>query len=515
MEQTQYPWLADLGISDVNHGCYRDGEWKSDQTGGESVSINPHNNKAIGKTYLASMNDYEACVKAMQKEKAKWFKLPAPQRGEIVRQIGEALREKKTQLGAILSLEMGKIKSEGLGEVQEVIDICDMAVGMSRTISGKVIPSERPEHAMMEQWNPLGIVGVITAFNFPQAVFGWNCALALICGDLVLWKPALTTCLTTRALAGVICSVLKKNGFNNVVTVCCGDGPDIGNALVTDERIPLVSFTGSTKVGRHVSAEVHRRFGKTILELGGNNASIVMPDCNMDMAFAGSVFGAVGTCGQRCTSLRRLFLHESIYDSFVARLIKAYPGFDSRMGDPLDDNTLLGPLHSKMGVEGYLKGIEDIKKEGGKILYGGNVVTDPKYADGNYVQPTIAEIHHDAAIVKTEIFAPVLYVFKFSTLDEAIEWNNEVPQGLSSSLYTKDMAATWKWMGPLGSDCGLVNTNIGTSGAEIGGAFGGEKETGGGRESGSDAWKQYMRRSTCTVNYGDELPLAQGVKFDL
>lgn len=264
--------------------------------------------------------------------------------------------------------------------------------------------------------------------------------MALICGDLVVWKPALTTCLTTRALAGVICGVLKKNGFNNVVTVCCGDGPDLGEALVQDERIPLVSFTGSTKVGRHVSAEVHRRFGKTILELGGNNASIVMPDCNMDMAFAGSVFGAVGTCGQRCTSLRRLFLHESIYDSFVARLIKAYPGFNARMGDPLDDNTLLGPLHSKMGLDGYLKGIEEIKKQGGKILYGGEVVEG---MEGNYVLPTIAEINHDADIVKSEIFAPVLYVFKFSTLDEVIEWNNEVPQGLSSSLYTKDLAATW------------------------------------------------------------------------
>ena len=264
--------------------------------------------------------------------------------------------------------------------------------------------------------------------------------MALICGDLVVWKPALTTCLTTRALAGVICGVLKKNGFNNVVTVCCGDGPDLGEALVQDERIPLVSFTGSTKVGRHVSAEVHRRFGKTILELGGNNASIVMPDCNMDMAFAGSVFGAVGTCGQRCTSLRRLFLHESIYDAFVARLIKAYPGFNARMGDPLDDNTLLGPLHSKMGLEGYLKGIEEIKKQGGKILYGGAVVEG---MEGNYVLPTIAEINHDADIVKSEIFAPVLYVFKFSTLDEVIEWNNEVPQGLSSSLYTKDLAATW------------------------------------------------------------------------
>jgi len=380
---------------------------------------------------------------------------------------------------------MGKIVSEGLGEVQEFIDICDMAVGMSRTISGKVIPSERPDHMMMEHWNPLGIVGVITAFNFPVAVCGWNAALALICGDLIVWKPAPTACLVSIALAKIMCGVLEKNGFGNVMTVVCGDA-DIGNALVMDEKVPLISFTGSTKVGRHVSAEVHRRFGKTILELGGNNASIVMPDCNLDMAFAGSVFGAVGTCGQRCTSLRRLFIHESIYDSFVARLVKAYPGFNGRMGDPMDPDTLLGPLHSKMGLDGYLKGIEEIKKQGGKILYGGARVEG---RDGNYVLPTIAEINHDADIVKHEIFAPVLYVFKFSTLDEVIEWNNEVPQGLSSSLYTKDLQKLFQWVGPTGSDCGLVNCNIGTSGAEIGGAFGGEKETGGGREAGSDAWK--------------------------
>jgi len=399
---------------------------------------------------------------------------------------------------------MGKIVSEGLGEVQEFIDICDMAVGMSRTISGKIIPSERPEHMMMEQWSPLGIVGVITAFNFPVAVCGWNAALALICGDLIVWKPAPTACMVSIALAKIMCGVLEKNGWKNVMTVACGEA-DIGNALVVDERVPLISFTGSTKVGRHVSAEVHRRFGKTILELGGNNASIVMPDCNLDMAFAGSVFGAVGTCGQRCTSLRRLFIHESIYDSFVARLVKAYPGFNDRMGDPMDENTLLGPLHSKMGLDGYLNGIEEIKKQGGKILYGGARVEG---RDGNYVLPTIAEINHDADIVKHEIFGPVLYVFKFSTLEEVIGWNNEVPQGLSSSLYTKDMQNLFKWLGPNGSDCGIVNCNIGTSGAEIGGAFGGEKETGGGREAGSDAWKQYMRRSTCTINYGNELPLA-------
>jgi aldehyde dehydrogenase family 7 protein A1 len=407
---------------------------------------------------------------------------------------------------------MGKIKSEGLGEVQEVIDICDMAVGMSRTILGKVLPSERPDHWMMEVWNPLGIVGVVTAFNFPVAVCGWNAALALICGNMFLWKPALTTCLTSVAYGKIMTDVLAANGFNSVFTVCCGDGPDIGDALVKDTRIPLVSFTGSTKVGRHVAAEVAGRFGKTILELGGNNATIVMPDSDLELAFQGSVFGAVGTAGQRCTTLRRLFLHEDIYDDFVARMVKAYPAFEKRMGDPLDENTLLGPLHLQRGVDEYMAGIEEIKKQGGKILYGGQKVDG---LDGNYVLPTIVEIAHDAPIVKTEIFAPILYVFKFSNLDEAIEWNNEVPQGLSSSLFTKNLQNMFQWVGPAGSDCGLVNCNIGTSGAEIGGAFGGEKETGGGRESGSDAWKQYMRRSTCTVNHGTALPLAQGVKFDL
>ena len=407
---------------------------------------------------------------------------------------------------------MGKIVSEGLGEVQEFIDICDMAVGMSRTIAGKDLPSERNDHVMIEKWNPVGVVGVITAFNFPVAVCGWNTALSLICGNMVLWKPALTTCLTSIALAKIITGVLERNGFKSVFSVCCGDGPDIGNALVTDARIPLVSFTGSTNVGRCVSAEVHRRFGKTILELGGNNATIVMPDSDLELAFSGSIFGAVGTCGQRCTTLRRLFLHEDIYDKFVERMVKAYPKFNDRMGDPLDENTLVGPLHSKRQVEDYLKGIEDIKKQGGQVLYGGQKVEG---REGNYVLPTIVAINHDADIVKTEIFSPILYVFKFKTLDEAIEWNNEVPQGLSSSLFTKNLQSMWQWMGPTGSDCGLVNTNIGTSGAEIGGAFGGEKETGGGRESGSDAWKQYMRRSTCTINYGNALPLAQGVKFDL
>ena len=358
---SNYPFLEELGLTEENLGCYSNGTWKS-TSGGEHVSINPHDNKAIAKTKLASLEDYETAIQGMKTEQVKWMKMPAPQRGEIVRQIGQALREKKDALGAVISLEMGKIKSEGLGEVQEFIDICDLALGMSRTIDGKVLPSERPDHFMMEVWNPLGIIGVITAFNFPVAVCGWNTALALITGNQVIWKPAMTACLSTIATAKIITSVLEQNGFKNVFTVCCGDGPDIGEAVVNDSRIPLVSFTGSTKVGRHVSAEVHRRFGKTILELGGNNATIVMPDSDVELAFQGSIFGAVGTCGQRCTTLRRLFIHEDLYDDFVGRMVKAYPAFEQRMGDPLDENTLLGPLHSKQGVKDYLNGLEEIQK---------------------------------------------------------------------------------------------------------------------------------------------------------
>ena len=404
---------------------------------------------------------------------------------------------------------MGKIRSEGLGEVQEFIDICDMAVGMSRTIDGKVFNSERPGHFMMEVWNPIGNVGVITAFNFPVAVCGWNLALALICGDQMIWKGAQTVSLVTVALGKVIADVLKANGWHSVLTVVTGDGPNVGNAMVQDPRVPMVSFTGSTAVGRNISADVHRRFGKTILELGGNNACIIMPDADLELAFQGAVFSAVGTCGQRCTSLRRIYLHDSIYDSFVARMVKSYANVV--IGDPMDSKTLMGPMHNSNGIRDYTEGLKKIKEQGGKILYGGKTLPGP----GNYVMPTIVEISPDAPIVQEEIFAPIVYVFKFSNLDQAISYNNNVPQGLSSAVFTKNLQNYFKWVGPLGSDCGLVNCNIGTSGAEIGGAFGGEKETGGGRESGSDAWKQYCRRATCTVNYSDALPLAQGVQFKL
>lgn len=419
----------------------------------------------------------------MESERVRWAKTPAPVRGEIVRQIGEAMRKKKEALGMLVSLEMGKIKSEGLGEVQEYIDICDMATGMSRTIEGKVLPSERPGHFMMEQWNPLGLIGCITAFNFPIAVSGWNAAIAFICGDLMVWKPALTTSLCAIATQHIVNEVLEKFGFKSIQTLCAGDGPNVGSMIVKDPRLQLISFTGSTAVGRLVSQEVSKRFGRTILELGGNNAAVIMEDADLDLALKACVFACVGTAGQRCTTMRRIFLHESIHDKFVNAMVSAYKTI--KMGDPLNTETLLGPLHTKDAVAQYQKGIEEAQKQGGKVLYGGNIVK----GDGNYVEPTIISINHEADIVKHELFAPVVYVMKFKTLEEAIQYNNEVPQGLSSTLFTKNIQNYFNWVGPAGSDCGIVNCNIGTSGAEIGGAFGGEKETGGGRESGSDSWK--------------------------
>ncbi|KAJ8574669.1 hypothetical protein ON010_g4545 [Phytophthora cinnamomi] len=446
---------------------------------------------------------------AMDEAKPQWCDLPAPARGEIVRQIGEELRNKRDALGKLISLEMGKIYVEGVGEVQEAIDICDFAVGLSRTLNGSVIPSERPGHFMMERYNPLkGHVGIVTAFNFPCAVLFWNAALSLVCGNTQIWKPSESLSLTSVACTKIIADVLERNGHPGAIaSLICGSGAEVGEAMLHDKSMELISFTGSTKVGRHVNEVVSSRFGKTILELGGNNAMIVDKDADLEMALRATLFSAVGTAGQRCTSLRRLFLHEDIHDEFLNRLVSAYQNV--KIGDPLKDGVLCGPLHNTQAVKNYLDGIDSIKKQGGKILTGGKKVE----GDGHFVEPTIVSIAHDADIVQKEIFAPILYALKFKTLEEAIEKNNAVPQGLSSSLFTKNQAAIFKWTGPLGSDCGIVNINIGPSGAEIGGAFGGEKETGGGRESGSDAWKQYMRRSTCTINYSKELPLAQGIDF--
>lgn len=453
------------------------------------------------------MEDYKEGMKACVEATKMWMQMPAPKRGEIVRQIGDALRAKLEQLGRLVSLEMGKILAEGIGEVQEIIDMCDFAVGLSRQLNGSVIPSERPNHMMLEMWNPLGIVGVITAFNFPSAVLGWNACIALVCGNCVVWKGAPTTPLVTIALTKVISSVLEKNNLPGAIfTSFCG-GAEIGQAIAEDTRIPLVSFTGSSKVGLMVQQTVNQRFGKCLLELSGNNAIIVMDDADIKLASRSILFAAVGTAGQRCTTCRRLLLHESIYDKMLGQLVEAYK--QVKIGDPLEKGTLLGPLHTKTSKENFLKGVEVIKSQGGKILVGGSAIE----SEGNFVQPTIVEISPDADVVKEELFGPVLYVMKFKTLKEAIEINNSVPQGLSSSIFTQKPETIFTWIGPLGSDCGIVNANIPTNGAEIGGAFGGEKATGGGREAGSDSWKQYMRRSTCTINYGSELPLAQGINF--
>jgi aldehyde dehydrogenase family 7 protein A1 len=502
----EYPFLAELGLKEENPGVYN-GTWGG--SGELLTSYAPSTGKPIARVRSGTPEEYEETIGKMQAAREFWANMAPPQRGEIVRQIGVALREKLVPLGQLIALEMGKIKAEGVGEVQEFVDICDLATGLSRSISGQVIPSERPGHYIMEMWNPLGLIGIISAFNFPCAVFGWNIAISLIAGNCNVWKGASSTCLVTVATAKIVADVLERNNIPGAVSsMILGPGRSVGEMMINDARLSLMSFTGSTKVGRHVSEVVHSRFGRTILELGGNNASIVMPDANMDLALKASVFGAVGTCGQRCTSLRRLYIHESEYDSFVARMVKAYKQIEA--GDPLVDGTLLSPLHNQAAVEEYEAGLAEIQKQGGKILTGGKRIE----RDGFYVEPTIVEIDPSAEVLKTEYFVPIVYVMKFSTLEEAIKFNNGVPQGLSSSIFTSDISNAMRWVGPLGSDCGICNVNAGTSGAEIGGAFGGEKETGGGRESGSDSWKQYMRRSTCVVNYSNQNMLAQGISFD-
>lgn len=504
---SEYPFLAELGLKEVNDGCYAGGKWSG--SGELLTSVSPTTGKPIAHIKQATPEEYEACLAAMEEGQVAWASMPAPKRGEIVRQIGEELRKYVVPLGELLSLEMGKIRAEGIGEVQEFVDICDLAVGLSRCISGSVIPSERADHYLLECWNPLGKVGIITAFNFPCAVLGWNLALSFICGNMNIVKGASSTSLVTCALTKIMGDVLERNGCPpGVLCMVAGPGRTVGEMLIQDKRLALVSFTGSTEIGRRVSTAVHSRFGRTILELGGNNSSIVCKDADLDLAVRASVFGAVGTAGQRCTSLRRMVIHEDVYDTVVERMVAAYKGVP--IGDPLKEGTLMGPLHTRAAVKEYTDGLAEIVKQGGKILTGGKAIDGP----GNFVEPTIVEIAHDAEIVKTELFVPILYVMKFSTVAEAIAINNEVPQGLSSSIFTNDMKNVFEWTGPRGSDCGLVNVNVGTSGAEIGGAFGGEKETGGGRESGSDSWKQYMRRSTCTINYGKDLPLAQGIKFE-
>jgi aldehyde dehydrogenase family 7 protein A1 len=505
----QHPFLKDLGLEKENPGCYRAGKWYG--TGEKLTCLNPHNNKPIAVVHQATPEDYEECIKTMEAGKRAWMLTPMPTRGDIVRQVGDALRKKKEPLGKLISLEMGKTVSEGYGEVQEFIDVCDYACGLSRTLEGRVLPSERKSHLLMEVWNPLGLIGVITAFNFPCAVLGWNWGIAAICGDLTIWKGASSTSLITVAVTKVIAEVLERNNVAASFTMVVGPGRSIGELLINDKRLQLLSFTGSTSIGKRIMSKVQEHFGKTIMELGGNNASLVMEDADLELVLKACVFASVGTAGQRCTTLRRLIIHEKVYDEVVTRLLKIYPTF--KIGDPLNEGNVMGPLHTKAAVQEYLEGLEKIKSQGGKILYGGKMIDELK--PGNYVYPTIVEIDPKASIIKEELFVPILYVLKFKDLEEAIQMNNSVPQGLSSSVFTKNLKNLFKWLGPTGSDCGIINCNMGPSGAEIGLAFGGEKETGCGRESGSDSWKQYMRRSSCAINFGDDLPLAQGVRFDV
>eukprot|EP00499_Haloplacidia_sp_CaronLabIsolate_P008462 CAMPEP_0196769140 /NCGR_PEP_ID=MMETSP1104-20130614/351_1 /TAXON_ID=33652 /ORGANISM="Cafeteria sp., Strain Caron Lab Isolate" /LENGTH=540 /DNA_ID=CAMNT_0042139225 /DNA_START=36 /DNA_END=1658 /DNA_ORIENTATION=- len=502
----KYPFLKELGLEAENKGVFN-GSWGG--SGETFTSYNPATGEAIAQTVAGTEQDYEECVRAMDAAKDQWMDTPAPVRGEIVRQIGVALREKQEALGRLVSLEMGKIVPEGVGEVQEAVDICDFATGLSRMLNGSVIPSERPNHFMMERYNPLkGHVGIVTAFNFPCAVFYWNSAISLVCGNTQLWKPHEGLSLTSVACTKIIADVLDANKLpGGIATLCTGKGVEVGEKMINDPRMELVSFTGSTKVGRHVSSAVAGRFGKRILELGGNNAMIVDESADMDLVVRATLFSAVGTAGQRCTTLRRVYVHESKHQELLDRLARSYASV--KIGNPLEDGVLCGPLFNRQAVEAFEGGVKRAQEQGAKVVFGGKAVEGP----GNFVQPTILSTPADAAVVKEEIFAPILHVMPVSSVEEGIRRNNDVPQGLSSCLFTSDPKAIFKWTGPHGSDAGIVNVNIGPSGAEIGGAFGGEKETGGGRESGSDAWKQYMRRSTCTINHGSELPLAQGIHF--
>ena len=476
--------------------------------------FSPADGNLIASVSLASKEDYEAVVKTSLNAFETWRKVPAPKRGEIVRQIGDQLRLYKEPLGALVSLEMGKILQEGLGEVQEMIDICDFATGLSRQLNGLTMHSERPEHRMYEQYHPIGAVGIISAFNFPVAVWAWNAMLAAVCGDVCIWKPSEKTPLTAIACHTIIKEVLKNNEIpEGVFCLLIGDAT-IGELMSNDERLPLISATGSVRMGKKVGAAVGERLGRALLELGGNNAIIISENANLDLALRAVVFGAVGTCGQRCTSTRRLIVHESLYDIVKARLLKSYANLP--IGHPLEDGTLIGPLIDKEAVEAFSLALKEAEAQGGKLIIGGNVLADGKYAKGNFVQPAIVEAKNEFDIVQKETFAPILYLIKYKgTVQEAIKLQNAVKQGLSSALFSTNISETENFLANWGSDCGIANINIGTSGAEIGGAFGGEKETGGGRESGSDAWKVYMRRQTNTINFGDQLPLAQGIRFEI
>ncbi|MCL4137179.1 UNVERIFIED_CONTAM: hypothetical protein GTU68_006220 [Idotea baltica] len=506
--------LSTLGLKEKCPVIHTGGEdWYASE-GDYHPIHSPADGKLLASVQYAGKEKYEMVMDTAQAAFLVWREIPAPKRGEIVRQIGDALRRYKEPLGKLVSLEMGKIYQEGLGEVQEMIDICDFAVGLSRQLYGLTMHSERKHHRMYEQWHPLGTVGIISAFNFPVAVWAWNSMIAAVCGNVSVWKPSEKTPLTAIACMNIASEVLKANNLpEGVFNLIIGDR-EIGQAMAEDKRIPMISATGSTRMGKSVGETVGKRLGKTILELGGNNAIIISKHANMQLAIPAIVFGAVGTCGQRCTSTRRLIIDEEIYDSFKEKLVKAYGSLQSRIGHPLDENTLIGPLIDTQAVEAMQHALRQAKAEGGNLLFGGEVLEGEKYETGTYVVPAMVEVDAASDIVQTETFAPILYLTKYSSLEEAVHLNNNVPQGLSSAIFTENMKESERFLSMMGSDCGIANVNIGTSGAEIGGAFGGEKETGGGRESGSDAWKAYMRRQTNTINWSEELPLAQGIKFE-
>ena len=497
-----------LGISPLNRGVSLDIASSSDGTA-VLRPINPATGQPLPAVRTASLEDYDLLVDRACYAFDRWRMVPPPQRGEVVRQIGLALRSRKADLGLLVTLETGKIRTEGEGEVQEMIDMCDFAVGLSRQLYGLTIASERARHRMLEQWHPLGPVGIITAFNFPVAVWAWNAMLAAVCGDTMIWKPSPKTPLTAVAVQRLVEDVARANDCPDVFQLCVGGAEDIGEQMLQDRRLPLISATGSCRLGRRVAEVVGRRLGRTILELGGNNAIVITPNSNLELAIRATVFAAVGTAGQRCTTVRRLLVHESIHDEVIHRLVAIYRRI--RIGDPQEESTLMGPLISEDAVEGMTAAIHAALEQGGEVLYGGNRLPRPGY----FVEPALVKARPDMPIVGEETFAPILYVMSYRTIDEAIAIQNAVEQGLTSSIFTNDLLEAERFLSAEGSDCGIANVNIGTSGAEIGGAFGGEKATGGGREAGSDAWKSYMRRQTCTINYGRALPLAQGVRFEI
>lgn len=505
--------LKDLALSDVNPGAGTGTVWLECE-GKILESVSPVDGEIIGRIRQASAADYDKVAFRAREAFKEWRMVPAPKRGEVVRQIGNAVRARKQELSTLVSLEVGKIRAEAEGEVQEMIDICDFAVGQSRMLYGLTMHSERPRHRMYEQYHPLGPIGVITAFNFPVAVWSWNAMIGLVAGDTVVWKPSSKAPLTALAVTKIISRILKENDLpEGILSVVIGSRDEVGEKLIADRRLPLISATGSVAMGRHIGQKVASRLGKSLLELGGNNAVIVSSQAELDLAVRAILFGAVGTAGQRCTTIRRVIVQKEIFHPLTEALIQAYK--QVVIGNPLEEGVLMGPLIDARAVEEMQRALEELKSQGGRVLYGGEVLSGGIYDVGTYVTPCICEVRNHYAIVQEETFAPILYVIPYETLEEAIQYQNDVPQGLSSALFTNDLHESEIFLSHMGSDCGIANVNIGTSGAEIGGAFGGEKDTGGGRESGSDAWKTYMRRQTCTINWSREMPLAQGIEFGI